>query len=248
MSTGTTRAASAAASRDAKMKLVKLLFRDECSRADSNGYCCLDLSSYTYNELRKAYLKKLQVLHPDKINAIHNGFDRHQCRQNPFKKRADLILRKEDLKKEFQDLQSTWNRYEELSKSMSKVIRGDGATANFTKFGVGCSFSDNEEEKALRREITDQACRGWFTSGLVPSGMVTERDLNEDIDGRSNKKNPAWFKISPRVNSNKKSLIDDSMFINAETCEESDKTAASRQGTKPNRNSRQQRTLIPGIH
>jgi hypothetical protein len=34
-------------------------------------------------------------------------------------------------------------------------------------FGVGCSFSDNETERALREEITNQACRGWFSAGQL---------------------------------------------------------------------------------
>lgn len=249
MSTGTTRAASAAASRNAKLKLVELLFRDERSKVGSNGYGCFELSSYSYNELRKAYLKKLQVLHPDKTYADYNGFNRDRSRPNQFEKDADPCLTKEDLKKDFQYLQSAWNRYAELSKSMSKVVQGDGAAANFTKFGVGCSFSDNDEEKALRKEITDQACRGWFSSGLVSSGLDAESDINQDIDGRSNntaKKCPACFKISQRASSNKYSLIDDSMFIDVEACEVNDNESTSRSGTEANRNSRYQRTLIRG--
>merc|ERR1712157_691350 len=97
--------------------------------------------------------------HPDKINSQRRHFDKHQQRYST-----------EELKREFQELQSTWDRYEDLTKNM-KVTSGDGTAANFTQFGVGCSFSGNEEEKALRNEITDQACRGWFSSGLVSSGV-----------------------------------------------------------------------------
>jgi hypothetical protein len=31
-----------------------------------------------------------------------------------------------------------------MAKSMRKVASGDGAADNFTMFGVGCSFSDND--------------------------------------------------------------------------------------------------------
>jgi len=247
MSTGTTRAASAAALRNAKLKLVKLLYRDECCKAGAIGYGCFNLSTYSYKDLRRAYLKKLQVVHPDKIYGNSNGFDRNQFGEKQVKKDANLLFTKEEFKKKFQDLQSTWDRYEELSKSMTKVIQGDGTTANFTKFGVGCSFSDNDEEKALRREITDQACRGWFTSGLVPSGLAAKSDIDRDIDRNIRKSLPASDKLLYGVNSTKESLIDDSMFVNISMSQEK-KEAASSPGTKTNRNPRYQRTLIPGIH
>ena len=246
MSTGTSRAATAAISRDAKQKLVKLLFRENnCSTNYSRATGCamrnehLNVSGYSYEDLRRAYLKRLQVIHPDKINAYSSSrtidVNRRQLftnQQEHPKNNADPLYSKEDLKREFQELQSTWNRYEELSKSMMKVIHGDGATANFTKFGVGCSFSDNEEERALRNEITDQACRGWFTSGLVSSGLSTENDGNRERDTTA-KQNP---------------LIDDSMFVQAELCDNYESLGALRQETKTNRSRRDKRTLIPGIN
>jgi hypothetical protein len=238
MSNEASRAATAAISRDVKQKLVKLLFRENtysrtgCSKRNEH----LNLSGYSYEDLRRAYLKRLQVIHPDKINANSSiDMNRRQSFKNQQyeKNNVDPLHSKEELKREFQELQSTWDRYEELSKSMMKVIQGDGATANFTKFGVGCSFSDNEEEKALRNEITDQACRGWFSSGLVSSGLSTENDGNRERDGQSSKQ---------------KSLIDDSMFVQAELCDKYENLGSSRQETKKNRSRRNKRTLIPGIN
>jgi hypothetical protein len=50
---------------------------------------------------------------------------------------------------------------------MMNVAKDGKREANFTMFGVGCSFSDSPEERALRSEITDKACRGWFSSGEI---------------------------------------------------------------------------------
>ncbi len=230
VASGTTRGATAAMSRDVKRNLLKLLFGDKCGRTDPRS-----LESYSYEDLRKEYLKRLQVIHPDKINA--NSIDANRLGQQD----ADIldpIRSKEDLKKEFQELQSTWDRYEELSKSMMKVVHGDGATANFTQFGVGCSFSDNDEERALRTEITDQACRGWFSSGLVSSGLATQKGKRNEHGNENADKT-----------SGRKSLIDDSMFVQTDS-NDKDSSSSSALGQETNSKSvrRQKRTLIPGIN
>ena len=113
-----------------------------------------------------------------------------------------------------------------------KVVHGDGAAANFTQFGVGCSFSDSEEERALRTEITDQACRGWFSSGLVSAG--SNDDDKSKGDGREKAQN-------------RKSLIDDSIFVQDDLSNENT-TASSNGETKADTVRRQRRTLIPGIN
>ena len=95
--------------------------------------------------------------------------------------------------------------YENLTKNTMKVSNGEGTAANFTQFGVGCSFSDNEEERALRNEITDQACRGWFSSGLVSSGV-------SPAENASVSQSQSAETVS---SSNQKSLIDDTMFVQA---------------------------------
>lgn len=232
VASGTTRGATAAMSRDAKRNLLKLLFRDKHGRMDPRS-----LENYSYEDLRKEYLKRLQVIHPDKINANYS-IDANRLSQQDDADSLDPLRAKEDLKKEFQELQSTWDRYEELSKSMMKVVHGDGATANFTQFGVGCSFSDNDEERALRTEITDQACRGWFSSGLVSSGLATQNDKRKE-QGYGNA-----TKASVR-----KSLIDDSMFVEAESSDKHiSSSSAFRQETNSKSVRRQKRTLIPGIN
>lgn len=213
--------------RDVKRNLVELLFRDkQQKRIDSTI-----LENYSYDDLRREYLKKLQVIHPDKVNA--NAIELHSENTNDGKG-LDPLPSKEELKKEFQELQSTWDRYEELTKSMMKVVHGDGAAANFTQFGVGCSFSDNEEERALRNEITDQACRGWFSSGLVSAGSTHD----DNQDGTKQQTGP-----------DRKSLIDDSIFVQDELSDDYDENSGpSKRETKANTVRRQRRTLIPGIN
>jgi hypothetical protein len=72
-----------------------------------------------------------------------------------------------EAKRQFVELKEAWQRYEELAKRMRRVEKGDNEASSFTMFGVGCSFSDNDEERAQREEIMDQACRGWFSSGAL---------------------------------------------------------------------------------
>eukprot|EP00536_Pseudo-nitzschia_multiseries_P017643 jgi/Psemu1/299522/fgenesh1_pm.1700_\ len=229
-SAGSTRGAAAATSRDVKQKLVNLLFRDEHARTGPEGHKRLDFSIYSYEDLRKAYLKRLLVIHPDKLQSnsadIDGDTDDEDIQRPHFEDtsrriapnqtgRRDASSFRDELKEEFQELQSTWDRYEELSKSMMKV-RGDGVAANFTKFGVGCSFSDNEEESALRREITDQACRGWFSSGLVSSGLTNEQTAEND-NSNSQAETETETETETEMRSKPKPLIDDTMFIPVES-------------------------------
>jgi len=228
ISTGATRAATAATSRDVKQKLMKLLFRDDHTELCPNGHKRLE-----YKDLRRFYLKRLHAIHPDKINANFSDVDTDQVVNQNREENFNPIRSKEKLREDFQELQNAWDRYDELSKSMGKVLQGEGAAANFTKFGVGCSFSDSEEEKALRREITDQLCRGWISTGLVSSGLSTGNDDSFEINQQKNRiteNATGGYKLK------QKSLLDDSMFVEADH-------ELSRQ-SEPNNFTRQQRTLI----
>eukprot|EP00532_Pseudo-nitzschia_australis_P004910 CAMPEP_0168193374 /NCGR_PEP_ID=MMETSP0139_2-20121125/18573_1 /TAXON_ID=44445 /ORGANISM="Pseudo-nitzschia australis, Strain 10249 10 AB" /LENGTH=247 /DNA_ID=CAMNT_0008116727 /DNA_START=261 /DNA_END=1004 /DNA_ORIENTATION=+ len=247
MSTGA-RAAAASTSRDVKQKLVNLLFREKYSRTGPEGHKRLDFSIYSYKDLRKAYLNRLQIIHPDKINSncIDDDSDDKRCQYKIqiFQKNDGQIHSKENFKKEFQELQSIWNRYEELSKNMMKV-QGDGVAANFTKFGVGCSFSDSEEERALRNEITDQACRGWFSSGLVSSGITAE---NDDDGNNADEITSGSSQSSKGIFSKQKPLIDETMFVQVESCDANNVLDASNLTRERDSSRRYRRTLIPGIN
>lgn len=144
------RAASAVSSRNVKQQLVRLLFGAEYSGKGREAHRMLDHSVYSYADLKTAYLERMQRLHPDKTQSTE---------RTTMEREAD--------KRKFVELQDAWNRYENLAKMMKRVEKGGTTEASFTMFGVGCSFSDNEEERAFRNEITDQACRGWFSAGLL---------------------------------------------------------------------------------
>lgn len=163
----------------------------------------LDYSIYSYSDLKKAYLGRLQEIHPDKNKSNEDI--------------QELMM--EETKKQFHDLQNAWDKYEEMASAMKKVGDGDKENSNFTMFGVGCSFSDNEEERALRHDITDQACRGWFSSGQIAETGT--------IDGFSSKVPGNKAKVS---------LADDSMF---EEVTDHEKNRSTKQQTV--------RTLIPGL-
>lgn len=102
------------------------------------------LALNTYRALKKAYLARLHDLHPDKAEDAETG------------------------KRQFVELQTAWMVYERMSRTYRQASADrDGAEGDFTMFGVGCSFADNDQERKLRTEIMDQACRGWFSSGLL---------------------------------------------------------------------------------
>ena len=92
---------------------------------------------------------------------------------------GNLILAA-DRPKEYQDLLKRRRGGDKKSDGSSSAITSNNfEEGNFTMFGVGCSFSDNDQEKDLRNEITDQACRGWFSAGAISSSSTFSDDDEE---------------------------------------------------------------------
>lgn len=191
-----TRAASAASSHRAKQELVRLLFGPKYYRQGRDAHRMLDHSIYSHSQLKSAYLERLQELHPDKR--------RNESPQN------DNYPNEDSARQEFISLQEAWDRYEEFAKALAKANNGS-REANFTLFGVGCSFSDSAEERDMRSEITDQACRGWFSAGELGMG---------DDESSERKKRTA----------SRSSLLDDDMFVGTEEEVEHHSSSSS---TKP---------------
>ncbi|GKY95371.1 hypothetical protein MPSEU_000498800 [Mayamaea pseudoterrestris] len=138
------RAASAITYWRAKQELYRLVFPTQTQVSLPQ---LSDSYKVSYKNLRAAYLQKLHELHPDKafVNA----------------KQAKAL---------FVELRTAWETYERVCKPHRQSASSncdENDRSDFTMFGVGCSFSDNEREKQLRSEIMDQACRGWFSSGLI---------------------------------------------------------------------------------
>ena len=168
---------TSAASKSAKAALVELLFpRQQAKR-------------YSHLQLRTAYLKKLHIMHPDK-------------------QRSSSSIRDEKAHRKFVQLQNAWEAYNISARMFrqSGPKRHDGEEDNnndFTMFGVGCSFSDSPEERKLRDEIMDQACRGW-----LPSGALSHSDGEKKIEAKSSQQSCT-------------NLSDDKMFMQQQTSETS---------------------------
>lgn len=201
-----TRAASAASSLRAKQELVRLLFGPQYFRQGREAHKMLDHSIYTHSQLKNAYLQRIQELHPDKRR--HNQVAVAVVQPQQHQQRDDSVAsttRDDTNYDEFISLREAWSRYEEFAKALAKVDNGS-READFTMFGVGCSFSDNEAERDKRSEITDQACRGWFFAGELGAG-----ETNTHEDDTTNKP-----KEAPNQQS---SLLDDDMFVLDENVE-----------------------------
>jgi len=98
-------------------------------------------------QLRKEYLDAIFRTHPDKA-------------------------KDDDQRKEFHSnfifLRQAWEAFDK-EKAKDRTSKADDP-GTFVKFGVGCSFSDSDEEKVERWEIMEQASKGWFPDGSLESG------------------------------------------------------------------------------
>ncbi|KAL7492797.1 hypothetical protein ACHAWT_001954 [Skeletonema menzelii] len=169
---------TSAASKRAKATLIELLFPRQQAK-----------QRYSHLQLRMAYLQKVHTIHPDK-------------------QRSSSSIRDEAAHENFVQLQNAWEAYNKSSRMFrqsghAKRYDDEEDNNDFIMFGVGCSFSDSPEERKLRDEIMDQACRGW-----LPSGALSHSD------GEIEAKSP-----QPQQSSTK--LSDDEMFMHKQTSEES---------------------------
>mmetsp|Transcript_20360 Transcript_20360/g.29443 ORF Transcript_20360/g.29443 Transcript_20360/m.29443 type:complete len:225 (+) Transcript_20360:3-677(+) len=201
----------------AKQNLVRLLFAGNRSLVSKEETCKrLDYAAYTHKELKQAYLKKLQEIHPDK-----------------FKYASPSTKEKRELTHDlFVQLQNAWDEYEQITKMVSSGA-SNSPEANFTMFGVGCSFSDTEEEQKMRAEITDQACRGWFSSGSLPQQEQPHHgDTTNYIQESNEKKNFV-------------SLCDNDLFVEAEEADAPDERGdKSEKRIRPNLIGNSAKTLL----
>lgn len=206
----TTRAASASISRRVKQNLVNKLFKSDYGGKGRDAHLGLDFASYTYMDLRNAYLTRIKSIHPDramhdsenstKDNTNNQGEDENKATgtfENNIevgnKKWDDITnLTRRSKKKnheEFVELQEAWDAYDKIAKAMQKGQSDShirGVQENFTLFGVGCSFSDSVEESNKRAEIMDQAGKGWCSAGqLSDSSSDDKMTKNSKMDSIS---------------------------------------------------------------
>jgi hypothetical protein len=143
-----------------------------------------NMQHHSYSQLRVAYIERVHAMHPDKKLAASRGGGGEKSSSG-----------EEECHAEFVELKNAWEEYRDSvrenrggggggggygddydddgrrgsSSSSAEENDGDwGGGEYFTMFGVGCSFADSPEERDRRREITDQACRGWFPAGSIP--------------------------------------------------------------------------------
>lgn len=210
-----TRAASVAISQRAKQHLVNLLFKSDYARKGPEAHRKLDAAFYSYMDLRDAYLKRIQLIHPDKSKTTsNNDYDFEKMIDSEAESISntswnddyswkDVISKNEKYSTHdaFIELQEAWKKYHEIAKSMHKG-KGEseirGVQEDFTLFGVGCSFSDSLEETHMRSKIMDQAGKGWCAAGELSEFTVADKDMHNSIDITAEHAN---F-----------SLIDDDMF------------------------------------
>ena len=189
-----TRAAVAAKIRLVRQRLETILFHHPTNNHhavtnnDNNKNKIIPktkkIVSYSYNELKMAYLKRIQDLHPDKYyhhttttttqqppqTSKSTNNMKQQSQTNPSLNKNKCLLENEI---EFRELQEAWTNYDTIMKQSKKINCGNLLESNFTMFGVGCSFSDNPQERQYRTEIMDQAGRGWFSAGSIPQQTTT---------------------------------------------------------------------------
>jgi len=144
---------------------------------------------HSYSRLREVYLQKVHMMHPDKI--AHHRNKQQKLKEDGTLKNDNNTSKDDHL--QFIELKHAWEEYNTSvrivqrrnDESSNKQYSGDDfweEEDNFTMFGVGCSFADSEEERDLRNEIMEQACRGWLPSGSLSSHAGREND-DEEHDG-----------------------------------------------------------------
>ena len=184
-----TRAGRLSHSQHIKQRLVRLLYQPLRAKVETasstlspNPYdgCqgrtthrrFLDAASYTYQDLKKEYLKRLHDIHPDKLNQEKKDKDGNQKKQYPHHSVGELV--------------DAWNDYEALERTMRTSIQDKDSTRSvqhdFTLFGVGCSFADSKQEQEMRSDFMDQACQGWISNGQIPERL---EDKNEVVGNSS---------------------------------------------------------------
>lgn len=110
-------------------------------------------------------------MHPDKVAHRKEG------------QRTSSHLRFIELKNAWEDFDSIAKQHSSVSNNNKQHQSTEAETLDeegcFTTFGVGCSFADSEEEKDLRNEFMEQACRGWLSSGSLAHGESSNASKRE---------------------------------------------------------------------
>jgi hypothetical protein len=187
------RVTSAIGSRRARENLVRLLFhqskKDQIDDAHAPGAIDHRRRQHSYSQLRAAYIELVHTIHPDKF-AFYNDDEEERIRKEECQEKfVELQSAWEEYHASVREVRRDRHRNIDRRSRMSgdnsdeKKDDDDRATfdddsfyddiedANFTMFGVGCSFADTPDERDRRDKIMEQASRGWF-----PSASLSFRD------------------------------------------------------------------------
>lgn len=109
----------------------------------------------SHGEVKKAYHLAAMRWHPDRA----------------------LAGSEEAAHERFARLQAAWERYDSSRVRNFKRRRkvGDDSDPSKQRFGVGCSWTDDDKEKAERASVIDQAARGITYRPTLPPVYDTER-------------------------------------------------------------------------
>ena len=111
---------------------TRWLHRTCLARAATNLHELLDLPpSAPFAEVRRRYLERAKATHPDSCQLGEGDAN-------------------------FVELQGAWDAYEMAQPRHASDRHG----GSFTRFGVGCSWTDDIFERAERAEVMDAASRG----------------------------------------------------------------------------------------
>lgn len=255
------RPTSAASSRRVKQELVRLLFGQEATSATSRHACrpkTLDHSVYSYADLRSAYLEKIQKWHPDKQYSSTStrssrleastsiSFDTEANDTSITNKNGATTTTYATHHSLFVELQEAWDQYHEMAK-ISKKVDSDGIDKdrNFTMFGVGCSFADNDTERDMRNSIMDQAGRGWFSAGSLSaeaaSSIREERMNDTDNNTGQTSSNNASNQQRPLLDD------DDDMFVAVDDMTSSSNETKNYNSLEGTQQSQQKSTRKPSL-
>lgn len=178
---------------------------------------------HSYSQLRTVYLQKVHAMHPDKIMA-HRSDKQQSTDKEMMTSKSNTT---KDAHLQFIDLKNAWEEYHASVRIVQRRSDNDVASNsssnkqyseddfceeedNFTMFGVGCSFADSPEERDLRNEIMEQACRGWFSSGSL---SCAERENHQHGDTSSSSVLQDTTVDAKSVLQPPMKLSDDDMFV-----------------------------------
>jgi len=163
------RVTSEIGSRRARENLVRILFQHlKKDQFDDR----LQRRRHSYSQLRAAYIDLVHSIHPDKLAPFHDDEERTR-RQECQQKFVELQTAWEQYHASVREVLRERQRYVDVRSRMSGDNKNDDDgtfdddssfaidDANFTMFGVGCSFADTPDERDRRDKIMEQASREW---------------------------------------------------------------------------------------